>query len=80
MSLHRLLVLVFVLHLGAPGVRADDASSTPLVYLFADDEILIAPKSGSGERLLVRKRGARESLVRVRETWLPELYESVENL
>jgi hypothetical protein len=33
-----------------------------------------------GENLMVRRRGARESLIKIREHFVPELLKSVENL
>jgi hypothetical protein len=59
---------------------AEDAKSVPLEYRFGDDLVHAAPKSSSGEVLYVRTRHQRESLVRVREDWLSELYQSAENL
>jgi len=49
-------------------------------YDFEDDLVqgdLVRP---DGENLLVRRRGARESLIRVREHFVNELLKSVENL
>ena len=49
-------------------------------YDFEDDLVqgdLVRP---DGENLMVRRRGARESLIKVREHFIPELIKSVENL
>jgi len=49
-------------------------------YDFEDDLVqgdLVRP---DGENLLVRRRGARESLIKIREHFIPELLKSVENL
>jgi hypothetical protein len=49
-------------------------------YDFEDDLVqgdLVRP---DGENLMVRRKGARESLIRVREHFISELLKSVENL
>jgi hypothetical protein len=49
-------------------------------YDFEDDLVqgdLVRP---DGENLMVRRRGARESLIKIREHFVPELLKSVENL
>jgi len=49
-------------------------------YDFDDDLVqgdLVRP---DGENLMVRRRGARESLIKIREHFVPELLKSVENL
>lgn len=56
--------------------QSDDATS----YDFEDDLVqgdLVRP---DGENLMVRRRGARESLIKIREHFVPELIKSVENL
>jgi hypothetical protein len=64
---------------GAPaggGGGGGDATT----YDFEDDLVqgdLVRP---DGENLMVRRRGARESLIRVREHFISELLKSVENL
>jgi hypothetical protein len=63
---------------GAPpaGGGGGDATS----YDFEDDLVqgdLVRP---DGENLMVRRRGARESLIRIREHFINELLKSVENL
>jgi hypothetical protein len=58
--------------------KGKDDSAT--VYDFEDDLVqgdLVRP---DGENLVVRRRGARESLIRIREHFIPELLKSVENL
>ena len=37
-------------------------------------------EQADGENLLVHRRGARESLIKIREHFAPELLKSVENL
>jgi hypothetical protein len=77
----RLLALVLVGMLGAVAMPASaqkggDATS----YDFEDDLVqgdLVRP---DGENLMVRRRGARESLIRIREHFINELLKSVENL
>jgi hypothetical protein len=49
-------------------------------YDFDDDLVqgdLVRP---DGENLMVRRRGARQSLIKIREHFVPELLKSVENL
>ena len=49
-------------------------------YDFEDDLVqgdLVRP---DGENLMVRRRGARESLIKIREHFISELLKSVENL
>lgn len=60
----------------AGGGGAGDATT----YDFEDDLVqgdLVRP---DGENLMVRRKGARESLIRVREHFISELLKSVENL
>lgn len=75
--------------LGSFGVLTPRAHATPpsadgrgdtTAYDFEDDLVrgdLVRP---DGEVLLVRKRGTRDSLVRVRTQYVPELLKSAENL
>ncbi len=58
------------------GAGAADTTS----YDFEDDLVqgdLVRP---DGENLVVRRRGARQSLIRIREHFIPEMLKSVENL
>jgi hypothetical protein len=60
----------------APPAGGGDATT----YDFEDDLVqgdLVRP---DGENLMVRRRGARESLIRIREHFINELLKSVENL
>jgi hypothetical protein len=60
----------------APAGGGGDTTS----YDFEDDLVqgdLVRP---DGENLMVRRRGARESLIRIREHFINELLKSVENL
>lgn len=68
------------LGVGAPvqAVQAQDEGATS--YDFEDDLVqgdLVRP---DGENLMVRRKGARESLIKIREHFIPELLKSVENL
>ena len=63
-------------HAQDKGGGGGDATS----YDFEDDLVqgdLVRP---DGENLMVRRRGARESLIRIREHFINELLKSVENL
>jgi hypothetical protein len=60
----------------APAAGGGDATT----YDFEDDLVqgdLVRP---DGENLMVRRKGARESLIRIREHFISELLKSVENL
>lgn len=79
-------VIAFVLSMTAVPVMAQDAppagggGENTTSYDFEDDLVqgdLVRP---DGENLMVRRRGARESLIRIREHFVPELLKSVENL
>lgn len=82
--MRKLLAMIMVAALGFVALPASaqkgggggDATS----YDFEDDLVqgdLVRP---DGENLMVRRRGARESLIRVREHFINELLKSVENL
>lgn len=80
----RLLILAFAFSTVAVPVMAQDAPAgggeNTTSYDFEDDLVqgdLVRP---DGENLMVRRRGARESLIRIREHFVPELLKSVENL
>jgi hypothetical protein len=81
MSLHWLpMLLLLALFFPAGNASADDHRPAPTEFSFDDtrvDGTLQAPK---GEVLFVRKRAQRESLIKVREKWVDELVQSVENL
>ena len=49
-------------------------------FTFEDDKVGGSLRSGNGEVLTVRKRRDRESLVRVRTHFIPELLHSIEAL
>lgn len=71
------MVMVAVFGLVGTAVAQDDNATA---YDFEDDLVqgdLVRP---DGENLMVRRRGARESLIRIREHFIPELLKSVENL
>ena len=62
----------------APAAAAPDKSATS--YDFEDDLVqgdLVRP---DGELLSVRRRGNRESLIQIREHFIPEMLKSVEDL
>ncbi len=82
----RLFVLAFAISMTAVPALAQDEGGAPAggenttSYDFEDDLVqgdLVRP---DGENLMVRRRGARESLIRIREHFVPELLKSVENL
>jgi hypothetical protein len=83
----QLLTLVVVgalaMILVAPAAAQDAAPAgggDATTYDFEDDLVqgdLVRP---DGENLMVRRRGARESLIRIREHFINELLKSVENL
>lgn len=59
---------------------AEGGGGSATTYDFEDDLVqgdLVRP---DGENLMVRRRGARESLIKIREHFVPELLKSVENL
>jgi hypothetical protein len=83
-----LLALVFVgalaMFVAAPAsaqeAPAPAGGGDATTYDFEDDLVqgdLVRP---DGENLMVRRRGARESLIRIREHFINELLKSVENL
>ena len=79
-----IIALVAGLSAAATPVSAQDAAGggggDATTYDFEDDLVqgdLVRP---DGENLMVRRRGARESLIRVREHFISELLKSVENL
>lgn len=64
----------------AGAAAGGDAGGSTTTYDFDDDLVqgdLVRP---DGENLMVRRRGARESLIKIREHFVPELLKSVENL
>lgn len=77
----RLVLLAFALTaFAAPALAQDGGGDNTTTYDFEDDLVqgdLVRP---DGENLMVRRRGARESLIRIREHFVPELLKSVENL
>jgi hypothetical protein len=81
-KMKKLLVLAalgLTLSAFAPAVQAQDGGGSTS-YDFEDDLVqgdLVRP---DGENLMVRRKGARESLIKIREHFIPELLKSVENL
>lgn len=77
-------VIAVLLSMVAAPVMAQEAApaegGNTTSYDFEDDLVqgdLVRP---DGENLMVRRKGARESLIRIREHFVPELLKSVENL
>ena len=73
-------LLLIVAPVSAQDAKGGGGGDNATVYDFEDDLVqgdLVRP---DGENLVVRRRGARESLIRVREHFIPELLKSVENL
>jgi len=85
--MRKLLAMIMVAALGlialpasAQGKGGGGGGGDATSYDFEDDLVqgdLVRP---DGENLMVRRRGARESLIRVREHFINELLKSVENL
>jgi hypothetical protein len=81
----KLFACAFVLSLGVSGLGVvgsasaqDDENTT--TYDFEDDLVtgdLVRP---DGELLSVRRRGERSSLITIRESFIPEMLKSVEDL
>jgi hypothetical protein len=74
------LVLGFTGLAAAQEAGAEAAGGGETAYDFEDDLVqgdLVRP---DGENLMVRRRGARDSLIRIREHFIPEMLKSVENL
>jgi hypothetical protein len=78
------LIIAGALAMVALPAAAQDAAPAgggdATTYDFEDDLVqgdLVRP---DGENLMVRRRGARESLIRIREHFINELLKSVENL
>lgn len=68
------------LMLWAVPVGAQDGPPRETTYDFEDDLVtgdLVRP---DGEQLIVRRRGRRSSLIRIREHFIPEMLKSVEDL
>jgi hypothetical protein len=78
-----LIIAAALVVIAAPAAAQDAAPAgggDATTYDFEDDLVqgdLVRP---DGENLMVRRRGARESLIRIREHFINELLKSVENL
>lgn len=59
-----------------PGQGPDE----PTRYSFEDDQVFADTERPMGEVMMVRRRGQRESLVRVRDSFVVELLQSAEAL
>jgi hypothetical protein len=76
----RVFVIIGLLGVAIPAESQAAKDDSATVYDFEDDLVqgdLVRP---DGENLVVRRRGTRESLIRIREHFIPELLKSVENL
>ncbi|MBO6939659.1 MAG: hypothetical protein JJ863_32110 [Deltaproteobacteria bacterium] len=73
--------MVFGFGFAPSSVEAQDAGGgDATTYDFEDDLVsgdLVRP---DGEMLSVRRRGRRQSLIRIREHFIPEMLKSVEDL
>jgi hypothetical protein len=73
-----ILVFGLLMFTGASAFAQEAADST--TYDFEDDLVqgdLVRP---DGENLIVRRKGAHQSLIRIREHFVPEMLKSVEDL
>lgn len=69
--------------LSTGNARAEEPASArgdTVSYSFEDDKVMGDLVSPIGEIMTVRKRPQRDSLVRARESFVPELLQSVEAL
>lgn len=79
-SLLLLCVLTLTGLVATASAQEEGGGAAATTYDFEDDLVqgdLVRP---DGENLMVRRRGARESLIKIREHFVPELLKSVENL
>jgi len=77
-KLFAVLILGLVAVTASPVLAQGAADST--TYDFEDDLVqgdLVRP---DGENLIVRRKGAHQSLIRIREHFVPEMLKSVEDL
>jgi hypothetical protein len=75
-----LCVLMLTGLVATAAAQEEGGGAAATTYDFEDDLVqgdLVRP---DGENLMVRRRGARESLIKIREHFVPELLKSVENL
>ncbi len=78
-----LVAMLLATGLAVPAAAQEEVPSggdNTTSYDFEDDLVqgdLVRP---DGENLMVRRKGARESLIKIREHFIPELLKSVENL
>jgi hypothetical protein len=75
-----LSALSLMLALGASAAAQDRDPAPDATYTFGDDDVLGTRVDPTTEVLLVRQPGQRESLVRPRLHFVPELLESIERL
>src|ERR1700753_3345655 len=73
--------LLFIAAVTVPSVVAADESDGRVTnYGFDDEQVFGDHPSPDGEVLRARTRERRESLIRARVHFIPELFKSVENL
>lgn len=73
------LCAAFGASFGSPAA-AQDTSREVVTYEFMDDLVTGGRYEAEGARVLARGGQARQSLIRARAHWVPELARSVENL
>ncbi len=64
----------------AASAAAQDRPAPDTNFTFDDDDVLGTRVTPDGDPIVVRNRGRRESLVRPRVHFVPELLESVERI
>jgi hypothetical protein len=76
------LSALLTLNLASPALAQEpaDAPGDTVSYSFEDDKVLGDGVAPLGEIMTIRKRGQRDSLVRARQSFVPELLHSVEAL
>ena len=77
------VALFLVALTAAPAAAEDpspDARGDTTSYSFEDQHVTGDTVNPNGEVLHVRKRGERESLIRARTHWIPELLKTAEHL
>lgn len=78
---HILVALTLALATVAPAAAQDRGASAPdTTYDFGDDLVTGDTESPMGELIRAGLRSRRETLIRARAHWIPELTQSLENL
>lgn len=82
--MHRCLLVLALVCLPTASALADERfplkSPPSSSFDFEDDLVMGETYSPDTEQLVVRKRGARASLIEVRSSYVPELLRSVEDM